>query len=143
MLMLRTEKYITYQRGRSRRIHHNGWRIERRSSCRSRSCPPCCQTVYPPRTLCTCCRGSRPRASAYPCTTDPAKRNPDNRGGAHALLARLSSEHNGPSRNKIDAEELISKLASASKIDALSAREFRDISFFFSFSQFLSRYLRN
>lgn len=63
---------ITYQHGRFRRIHRNGWRIGRRSSCRSRSCPPCYRTVCPPRTLCTCCRGSRPRASAYPCTTNPA-----------------------------------------------------------------------
>lgn len=63
---------VTYQHGRSRRIHRNGWRTGRRSSCRSRSCPPCYRTACPPRTLCTCCRGSTPRASAYPCTTSPA-----------------------------------------------------------------------
>lgn len=64
-------KEITYQHGRSRHIHRNGWRIGRRSSCRNRSCPPCYQTVCPPKTLCTCCRGSRLHASACPYTTNP------------------------------------------------------------------------
>lgn len=63
---------VTYRHGRSRRIHRNGWRIGRRSNSRSRSCPPCYRIVCPPRTLCTCCTGNRPRANAYPCTTNPA-----------------------------------------------------------------------
>lgn len=62
---------ITYRHGRYRRMHRNGWRIGHRSSCCSRSCPLCYQTVCPPRTLYTWCRRNKPHASVYPCTTDP------------------------------------------------------------------------
>lgn len=62
---------ITYRHGRYRRMHRNGWRIGHRSSCCSRSCPLCYQTVCPPRTLYTWCRRSKPHANVYPCTTDP------------------------------------------------------------------------
>lgn len=64
-------KKITYQHGRFRHIHRNGWRIGRRSNCRNRSCPTCYQTVCPPKTLCTYCRGSRLHANACPYMTDP------------------------------------------------------------------------
>lgn len=63
--------WVTHLLWKSRRIHRSGTRTGHRSSCRSRFCPPWSRTACPPGTLCTCCTGSTPHASACLCRKGP------------------------------------------------------------------------